>query len=97
MRFLKESSIGSKAQRAEPLASQAEAGNVYIVVPNPSEPLPTWADEYITAMCEFPGGSKKDKADASSGAYATLLKPARQMMGGIRPVNPALGVQVIGR
>lgn len=93
-RFLKES--GDKAQRAEPLASQAEAGNVYIVAP-PNQPLPIWAEHFIDQACAFPGGALKDKVDAASGGYATLLKPARQQMGQGRPVSAGLQVSVIGR
>lgn len=76
VRFLKEGAIGSKAQRCEPVASQAEAGNLYIVA-NPNAPLPKWAETTIERLCEFPGGALKDIPDSISGAYATLLKPAR--------------------
>jgi predicted phage terminase large subunit-like protein len=93
-RFLKES--GDKAMRAEPLASQAEAGNVYIVT-NPNQPLPLWAEHFIDQACEFPGGALKDKVDAASGGYATLLKPSRQNMGGGRPIPQGLAAAVIGR
>ena len=96
VRVLKEGAIGSKAQRAEPVASQAEAGNVYIVC-NPNEPMPKWAERLIERLCEFPGGNHKDEADALSGAYATLLKPPRHEMGQGRPIPASLGVQVIGR
>lgn len=96
IRFLREAAEGSKATRAEPLASQAEAGNVYIVC-NPNEPLPVWAEKFIEQCCEFPGGRLKDKVDAASGGYAILLKPARQQMGHGRIAPATLGVQVIGR
>lgn len=95
-RFLKEGAIGSKEMRAEPMAAQAEAGNVYIVVQNPTEPLPKWAERFIERACEFPGG-RKDEIDAMSGAYATLLKPPRFAAMQQRAVPETLGVQVIGR
>lgn len=72
---------GDKATRAEPFAAQCEAGNVYIVTP-PNQPDPPWVESYIDQCCAFPGGALKDKVDASSGAYARLLKPARQDQGG---------------
>jgi predicted phage terminase large subunit-like protein len=89
VRFLRES--GDKASRAEPLASQCEAGNVYIVC-NPNQPLPPWAEGFIDQACAFPGGALKDKVDAASGAYATLQKPSRQEMGSGRTVNAATSI-----
>jgi predicted phage terminase large subunit-like protein len=89
VRFLRES--GDKGTRAEPLASQAEVGNVYLVVP-PNQPLPAWAEGFIDQCCAFPGGALKDKVDAASGAYATLLKPARQDQGSGRPVPANMSI-----
>jgi len=57
---------GSKAERAAPFSSIAEAGNVYIV---PG----TWdIDGYLDELEAFPEADKKDRVDASSGAHRML-------------------------
>lgn len=63
-----EPETGDKVTRAEPFSSQCEAGNVYIVKGE-------WNELYLDELCLFPGGSFKDQVDASSGAFARLLKP----------------------
>lgn len=61
---------GSKIDRCEPLATQAENGNVeYVVGP--------WNDSFFEEICLFPGSKFKDQADALSGAYARLQRPPR--------------------
>jgi predicted phage terminase large subunit-like protein len=57
---------GSKEVRAEPFASQVEAGNVYVVRGH-------WNAEYLDELAAFPSGKKKDQVDASSGAFTELL------------------------
>lgn len=57
---------GSKELRAQPLAAQAEAGNVYIV-------RGSWNEPYLEEIESFPHGKLKDRADASSRAYAALI------------------------
>ncbi len=57
---------GDKLSRAEPLATVAEAGNLWLVEG-------PWNDEYVNEMCDFPGGARKDIADASSGCFAYLV------------------------
>lgn len=60
---------GDKVTRAEPFASQCEAGNVDIV-------RGEWNSDYLDELCLFPGGKFKDQVDASSGAFGQLvLKP----------------------
>ncbi len=64
---------GDKVTRAEPIAVQAEAGNVDILQGD-------WNEEFLTELCLFPGGPRKDIADALSGAHSYLIaapKPNR--------------------
>jgi predicted phage terminase large subunit-like protein len=56
---------GSKVERAQPFAAQAEAGNVRIV-------RGTWNQDYLQELCAFPLGVLKDQVDASSGAFNKL-------------------------
>jgi predicted phage terminase large subunit-like protein len=64
---------GSKIDRAEPFATQAENGNVEIVIG-------PWNDAYLEEMTNFPGAKFKDQTDATSGGHSRLLKPPRQGM-----------------
>lgn len=70
---------GDKATRAAPFAAQCEVGNVALVIPpRPAgEPEPPWVEEYLDEVTNFPGGALKDQVDATSGAYARLLKSPR--------------------
>lgn len=56
---------GNKDLRLEPLAAQAEAGNVFIL-PGP------WNEEYVDEMCAIPYAAVRDQGDASSGAFNIL-------------------------
>lgn len=58
---------GSKEQRAEPLAAQAEGGNVYML-------RGEWNDTFINEAALFPNGEFKDQIDAASRAHAALLR-----------------------
>lgn len=60
-----ETSSGNKIVRADPFASQAEAGNVKVKRAH-------WTSGYITEMCDFPSGKFDDQVDGSSGAFAKL-------------------------
>jgi predicted phage terminase large subunit-like protein len=61
-------STGDKSLRADPVAAQAEAGNVQVV----SGP---WLTAYLTEMSEFgPGCAHDDQVDATSGAFEQLTK-----------------------
>ncbi len=64
-----EPETGDKITRAEPFASQCEAGNVSLVRGD-------WNESYIDELCLFPGGTFKDQVDASSGAFGRLAKPS---------------------
>ncbi len=60
-----ERATGDKATRAEPLAAQAQAGNVKIV-------RGAWNAGYLSELTSFPQGSNDDQVDASSGAFNKL-------------------------
>lgn len=78
---------GSKEDRAKPLASQAEAGNLYLI-------RASWNDALINEYCLFPNGEWLDQVDAGSRAYMRLSmkKPARVATGGARTVAVSGGV-----
>jgi predicted phage terminase large subunit-like protein len=56
---------GSKETNADPLRSQAGAGNVRILRAD-------WNKPYLAVMCLFPFGKFDDDVDASSGAFSKL-------------------------
>lgn len=62
---------GDKATRAAPFASQAEAGNVRILVTG--DPMQdAWIEPFIAEMCLFPAGANDDQVDAASDALSEL-------------------------
>src|SRR5262249_18454240 len=73
---------GSKEVRAEPFASQAEAGNVRLV-------RGPWNGAYLDELTSFPNGAHDDAVDASSGAFGklALARPA----GGLRILSLGAG------
>lgn len=60
---------GSKQVRAEPLAAQAESGNVVLVKGQ-------WNSPFLDELLSFPSGSHDDQVDAASGAFSRLVVPA---------------------
>jgi predicted phage terminase large subunit-like protein len=56
---------GAKDVRAEPLAAQAEAGNVRLV-------RAPWNGEFVDEVCAFPNGTMCDQVDAAAGAFNKL-------------------------
>jgi predicted phage terminase large subunit-like protein len=67
---------GSKELRAEPLAAQAQAGNVDIARGN-------YVDALLDELEAFPVGRLKDRVDAASRAFAALVgKPVAIPQGG---------------
>lgn len=56
---------GSKEVRAQPLAAQAEAGNIRIV-------RGPWNEAFIDELCAFPFGKFKDQVDAASHGFNWL-------------------------
>lgn len=68
---------GDKVRRLEPLAAQAEAGNVYLV-------RGPWNHAFVDELCLIPAGTNDDQADAAGRAYAELAsKPETRVAGGI--------------
>jgi len=63
-------STGSKEVRANPVASQAEAGNVKLV-------RGSWINAFLDELESFPGGSHDDQVDALSGAFEALTQQRR--------------------
>jgi predicted phage terminase large subunit-like protein len=65
---------GDKVQRANPVSSQAEVGNVKIVrTGDPAKDA--WIEPFLEEITMFPSGTYKDQVDALSRAFAELLKP----------------------
>jgi predicted phage terminase large subunit-like protein len=65
---------GDKIARAEPVAAQAEAGNVSVVEG-------TWNDEFLAELETFPTGKFKDFTDALSRAFGRLVtNPAAKII-----------------
>jgi predicted phage terminase large subunit-like protein len=60
---------GSKELRAMPFAAQVQSGNVGIVEGE-------WNMGYLDELEQFPNGRRKDRVDASSGAFNKLALPA---------------------
>jgi predicted phage terminase large subunit-like protein len=57
---------GSKETRAQPLAAQAEAGNLLLV-------RASWNDAYIDEFASFPRGADDDQVDGTSRCYARII------------------------
>lgn len=57
-----EPSTGSKEVRADPLAAQAQAGNVKVK-------RAAWTSAFIAEMLDFPSGVHDDQVDAVAGAF----------------------------
>lgn len=58
---------GSKVTRANPLAAQAEAGNVKLVAGD-------WNEAFLDEITKFPAGSYLDQVDAASRAFNELAE-----------------------
>ena len=57
---------GDKVTRAEPIAAQAEAGNLDVLQAD-------WTETFIDECTNFPAGAFKDQVDALSGAFSRLI------------------------
>ncbi len=66
--FYPDKVTGDKSSRANPVSSQAEAGNVYIV-------KGAWINDYLDEAESFPTGAHDDQVDAVSGAFTQLVIP----------------------
>lgn len=70
-------STGSKEVRANPVSSQAEAGNVLLV-------RAPWNAPYLDSICAFPTeGVHDDDVDATSGALGVLTVEDENPLGGL--------------
>ena len=66
---------GDKITRAQPLAAQAEAGNVYLI----DGP---WVKDFLDELETFPAGKFKDQVDAASRAFAEVIaEPPNALFG----------------
>lgn len=65
-KFVRESAEGDKASRARPFAAQCELGNVFVVKGD-------WNDDFLNELFTFPTGRYKDRVDATSLAYLSLV------------------------
>lgn len=59
---------GDKVTRADPMAAQAEAGNIKLV-----EAI--WNRDFLDELSLFPYGKHDDQVDAAAGAFSKLSKP----------------------
>jgi hypothetical protein len=81
-----EPATGSKEVRAEPFASQCEAGNVRLV-------RGPWNAAYIDELTTFPNGSHDDQVDASSSAFNRLPHVTHSTSFGPQLMSPGIGQQ----
>jgi predicted phage terminase large subunit-like protein len=58
---------GSKVTRAKALATQAEAGNVYLLVTGDPD-RDAWIEPFLDELCMFPAGAHDDQVDAVADA-----------------------------
>ena len=68
---------GDKATRADPLAAQAEAGNVDILQGE-------WNQAFLDEICAFPFGEYMDQVDAASRAFNELASAPRMSVSELR-------------
>lgn len=68
---------GSKLTRATALATQAEAGNVFILTTG--DPMrDAWIEPFLDELCTFPSGAHDDQVDAAADAFNELaLSPTQ--------------------
>lgn len=62
---------GSKLTRATALATQAEAGNVYVLTTGDPE-RDAWIEGFVDELCVFPSGAHDDRVDAAADAFNEL-------------------------
>lgn len=62
---------GSKITRATALATQAEAGNVYILATGDAA-KDAWIEPFIDELCSFPSAAHDDQVDAAADAFNEL-------------------------
>ena len=79
-------STGSKLERAGPVSSQAEVGNIRLL-------RGSWIGEFLDELEAFPYGGHDDQVDALSGAFMRLRsgqtrEPAIHQLVGARRIDP---------
>lgn len=62
---------GDKATRAAPFASQAEAGNVRVLVTGDAT-RDAWIEPFLDELCLFPAAAHDDQVDAVADAFSEL-------------------------
>jgi len=67
-----EAATGSKELRAEPLASQVQVGNVWLVKGD-------WTDPFRLQLCGFPFAAHDDDVDSASGAFNQVAGTAERV------------------
>jgi predicted phage terminase large subunit-like protein len=72
---------GSKIERARPVSSAAEAGNIKLV-------MGTWINTFLDEIEAFPNGSHDDQVDTVSGAFEVLRHSTRVSV----PGHVSLGI-----
>lgn len=76
-----EQPTGSKLTRATALATQAEAGNVFILTTG--DPMrDAWIEPFLDELCTFPSAAHDDQVDAAADAFNELAlgsRPARKV------------------
>lgn len=71
---------GDKATRAAPLAAQAEAGNVAILLTGDPD-ADKWVEPFLDELCLFPAGSHDDQVDAAADAFNELALGSKYNLG----------------
>lgn len=69
---------GEKETRAQAMADQCEAGNVFVVRAD-------WTDAYVEELCAFNTGKFNDQVDASSRAYHRVVRLGSGITSGSLP------------
>ena len=67
---------GEKAVRAEPFATQVNAGNVYMKMAD-------WNDDFLEEAAYFPNSTHKDQCDAAAGAFRLIANIGSKVARGI--------------
>jgi predicted phage terminase large subunit-like protein len=66
-----ETMTGAKETRADPVSSQAKAGNITLVSGN-------WVASFLDELCTFPRGRHNDQVDALSSGFAKLIDNSKR-------------------
>jgi predicted phage terminase large subunit-like protein len=71
---------GDKVTRAEPLAAQAEAGNV-LILKTGDQTKDKWIEPFLDELTVFPNGQYKDQTDAAARAFNELPRQTEPPQG----------------